>query len=58
MKIQDLLSESGTVSATTSGNVPGLANPGLAKKKVKKQPAGLNALDSKNNLMTGTVIKR
>jgi len=58
MKIQDLLSESGTVGSTTSGNVPSLANPSMTKKKIKKQPAGSNALDSNLGLMTGAVIKR
>ena len=58
MKIRDLISETGSVGATTSGSVPSLANPGIAKKTTKKQKAGSNALDSNLGLMTGAVIKR
>ena len=58
MKIQDLLKEAGSVGATVSGNIPSVANPSMARKKIKKQTAGSNALDSNLGLMTGAVIKR
>jgi hypothetical protein len=76
MKMSDIdkkvLDETATAGATSSGNIASVANPTVARAKVKRDKNGLpvapqkkskngtaqNALDMSNNLMGGKVVKR